>query len=310
MSLSNRDLVDERVLYLDSKSRLNAAGSDIFNSSYALPPFALSVNADEFLEVGLQSFVTKYTFYNLDTGRNADIDVSTTGAAGAYTSIQLEVGNYSAKNMIADMQGKLRTVVGLTTLTLAYKVGLFKILFTNLPVTPANTVLRFPLNETGYELFGFNIGDTTLNGDGTRSVNLGQLTAGYPPRVLSIGNEEALFINVNFGASSNINMNQSATSIQSTFAKVHVVAPFNANIFFFQTQASDFKVTFPLGETADNQISISITDEVGNFIKLQSDYQMVWRLRKFREIVETKDQILLKNLTQLMAVQLAQSQKK
>jgi hypothetical protein len=90
---------------------------------------------------------------------------------------------------------------------------------------------------------------------------------------------------------------------------VHVVAPFNANIFFFQTQASDFKVTFPLGETANNQIGISITDEVGNYIKLQSDFQMVWRLRKFRQ-ADTKDQILLKNLTQLMAVQLAQSQKK
>ena len=119
MSLSNRELVDERILYLDSKSRLNPNTSDIFNSTYQLPPFSLSVNSDEYLEVGLQSFVTKYTFYNIDTGRNADIDVSTTGAAGSYTSITLEVGNYSAKDMIADMQTKLRTVTGLSTLSLA-----------------------------------------------------------------------------------------------------------------------------------------------------------------------------------------------
>lgn len=309
MSLSNRELVDERILYLDSKSRQNPTTSDIFNSTYLLPPFSLSVNSDEFLEVGLQSFVTKYTFYNIDTGRNADIDVSTTGAAGAYTSIQLEIGNYSAKEMIADMQAKLRTVTGLTTLTLAYKRGLFKILFTNLPVTPANVVLRFPVNETGYELFGFNIGDTTLNGDGTRSVNLGQLVAGYPPRVLSIGNEEALFINVNFGATSNINMNESATAIKNTFAKVHIVAPFNANIYFFQTEASNFKVTFPLGSSAENQIDIAITDEVGNFIKLQSDFQMVWRIRKYRRVRDTKDQKLLANVAQLLAVSLAKQNK-
>ena len=308
MSLSNRELVDERVLYLDSKSRINPTGSDIYNSTYVLPPFSLSVNSDEFLEVGMQSFVTKYTFYCIDTGRNADIDVSTTGAAGAYTSIQLEIGNYSAKEMIADMQAKLRTVTGLTTLTLAYKRGLFKILFTNLPVTPANVVLRFPVNETGYELFGFNIGDTTLNGDGTRSVNLGQLTAGYPPRVLSIGNEEALFININFGSTSNISMNESATAIKNTFAKVHIVAPFNANVYFFQTEASNFRVQFPLGSSGDNQIEISITDEVGNYIKLQSDFQLVFKIRKYRN-VETKEQRLLANVAQLLAVSLARQNK-
>lgn len=308
MSLSNRELVDERILYLDSKSRLNPNTSDIFNSTYQLPPFSLSVNSDEYLEVGLQSFVTKYTFYNIDTGRNADIDVSTTGAAGSYTSITLEVGNYSAKDMIADMQTKLRTVTGLSTLSLAYKKGLFKILFTNLPGTPANVVLRFPVNETGYELFGFNIGDTTLNGDGTRSVNLGQLTGGYPPRVLSIGNEEALFLNINFGASSNISMNESSTAIKNTFAKVHIVAPFNGNIYFFQTEASNFRVQFPVGSSADNQIEISVTDEVGNFIKLQSDFQLVFKIRKFRN-VETKDQKLLANVAQLLAVSLARQNK-
>ena len=308
MSLSNRELVDERILYLDSKSRLNPNTSDIFNSTYQLPPFSLSVNSDEYLEVGLQSFVTKYTFYNIDTGRNADIDVSTTGAAGSYTSITLEVGNYSAKDMIADMQTKLRTVTGLSTLSLAYKKGLFKILFTNLPGTPANVVLRFPVNETGYELFGFNIGDTTLNGDGTRSVNLGQLTGGYPPRVLSIGNEEALFLNINFGASSNISMNESSTAIKNTFAKVHIVAPFNGNIYFFQTEASNFRVQFPVGSSADNQIEISVTDEVGNFIKLQSDFQLVIKIRKFRN-VETKDQKLLANVAQLLAVSLARQNK-
>ena len=308
MSLSNRELVDERILYLDSKSRLNPNTSDIFNSTYQLPPFSLSVNSDEYLEVGLQSFVTKYTFYNIDTGRNADIDVSTTGAAGSYTSITLEVGNYSAKDMIADMQTKLRTVTGLSTLSLAYKKGLFKILFTNLPGTPANVVLRSPVNETGYELFGFNIGDTTLNGDGTRSVNLGQLTGGYPPRVLSIGNEEALFLNINFGASSNISMNESSTAIKNTFAKVHIVAPFNGNIYFFQTEASNFRVQFPVGSSADNQIEISVTDEVGNFIKLQSDFQLVFKIRKFRN-VETKDQKLLANVAQLLAVSLARQNK-
>ena len=308
MSLSNRELVDERILYLDSKSRLNPNTSDSFNSTYQLPPFSLSVNSDEYLEVGLQSFVTKYTFYNIDTGRNADIDVSTTGAAGSYTSITLEVGNYSAKDMIADMQTKLRTVTGLSTLSLAYKKGLFKILFTNLPGTPANVVLRFPVNETGYELFGFNIGDTTLNGDGTRSVNLGQLTGGYPPRVLSIGNEEALFLNINFGASSNISMNESSTAIKNTFAKVHIVAPFNGNIYFFQTEASNFRVQFPVGSSADNQIEISVTDEVGNFIKLQSDFQLVFKIRKFRN-VETKDQKLLANVAQLLAVSLARQNK-
>jgi hypothetical protein len=306
--LANRDLVDERVLYLDSKARVDS-NEDIYNSSYILPQFALSVNADEYLEIGLQSFVTKYTFYNIDTGRNAQFDVSTDGGSTFPDSLTLTIGNVSAKELVADMQTQLRTVTALSTLTLTYTKRLFKILFTNLPATPSDVVFKFPANETGYELFGFNIGDTTLNGDGTRQVNLGQLSSGYPPRTLSIGNEEALFIGVNFGASSNVNMNESTTSINSTFAKVHIIAPFNGNIYYFATEASDYKVKFPAGSNPENQIRITITDEVGNFLKLQNDFQMVWRIKKFRQ-VKSEESRLLQNISSLLAIQMARETKK
>lgn len=308
MSLTNRELVDERVLYLDSKARANQS-EDIFNSSYLLPQFALSVNADEYLEIGLQSFVTKYTFYNIDTGRNAQFDVSTDGGSSFPDSLTLTIGNVSAKELVADMQTQLRTVSGLSGITLTYTKRLFKIQFTNIPGTPADIVLRFPVNETGYELFGYNIGDTTLNGDGTRQFNLGQLTGGYPPRTLSIGNEEALFVNVNFGATSNVNMNESSTNINSTFAKVHIIAPFNGNIYYFANDASDYRVKFPAGANPENRIQITITDEVGNFLKLQNDFQMVWRIRKFRN-TKTEESKLLQNISSLLAIQMARDTKK
>ena len=103
-------------------------------------------------------------------------------------------------------------------------------------------------------------------------------------------------------------MNESATAIKNTFAKVHIVAPFNANVYFFQTEASNFRVQFPLGSSGDNQIEISITDEVGNYIKLQSDFQLVFKIRKYRN-VETKEQRLLANVAQLLAVSLARQNK-
>jgi len=308
MSLTNRELIDERVLYLDSKARADQS-QQIFNSSYILPPFALSVNSDEYLEIGLQSFVTKYTFYNIDTGRNAQFSVSTNGGSSFPDSLTLTIGNVSAKEMISDMQTQLRTVSALSGITLTFIKRLFKIQFTNVPGTPSDIIFKFPKNETGYELFGFNIGDTTLNGDGTRQVNLGQLSSNFPPRTLSIGNEEALFVNVNFGTTSNVNMNESATNINNTFAKVHIIAPFNGNIYYFATDASDYRVKFPAGVNPENQINISITDEVGNFLKLQNDFQMVWRLRKFRNS-KSEESKLLQNISSLLAIQMARDTKK
>lgn len=308
MSITNRELIDERVLYLDSKARADQS-QQIFNSSYILPPFALSVNADEYLEIGLQSFVTKYTFYNIDTGRNAQFSVSTNGGSSFPDSLTLTIGNVSAKEMISDMQTQLRTVSALSGITLTFIKRLFKIQFTNVPGTPSDIIFKFPKNETGYELFGFNIGDTTLNGDGTRQVNLGQLSSNFPPRTLSIGNEEALFVNVNFGTTSNVNMNESATNINNTFAKVHIIAPFNGNIYYFATDASDYRVKFPAGVNPENRINISITDEVGNFLKLQNDFQMVWRLRKFRN-TKSEESKLLQNISSLLAIQMARDTKK
>lgn len=308
MSITNRELIDERVLYLDSKARADQS-QQIFNSSYILPPFALSVNADEYLEIGLQSFVTKYTFYNIDTGRNAQFSVSTNGGTSFPDSLTLTIGNVSAKELISDMQTQLRTVSALSGISLTFIKRLFKIQFTNVPGTPSDIIFKFPRNETGYELFGFNIGDTTLNGDGTRQVNLGQLISNFPPRTLSIGNEEALFVNVNFGATSNVNMNESSTNINNTFAKVHIIAPFNGNIYYFATDASDYRVKFPAGVNPENRINISITDEVGNFLKLQNDFQMVWRLRKFRN-TKSEESKLLQNISSLLAIQMARETKK
>ena len=103
----DRDVnMDTRVIYVNSKSR---SFGDIYNATFNFPNYIFSVDEYSHIELQLQSFVCKYSFYNIDTGRNADMEVSiNTGAS--FTAKQLPVGNYNTKELAANIQAMLRTV--------------------------------------------------------------------------------------------------------------------------------------------------------------------------------------------------------
>jgi len=300
---------DTRVIYINSKARFVG---DIYNCSYEFPTYVLSVDEHSHIEIQLQSFVCKYSFYNIDTDRNADLEISVNGGV-SYTAKQLPVGNYSTKELAANIQVELRAVSG-DNIKVEWQKELMKLKITPDTVPLANIYLKFPLSETGYELFGVNQSDTTIDGS-YRKFQVSAMvetpvgfTGNYFKRIMSIGNEESLFLHADFGHNRNMTIEESAKSEQSTFAKIHIIAPFFGNIYYSASSYTSYTTRFPDGVSPDNVFRFWITDENGNFMKLQNDYQMVMRVLTHRRKRNTQTEELNK-LVQLQAVNLMEKKR-
>ena len=306
--------VDERVMYLNSKARTNKSNSDIWNCRYDLPQYIFNVEFDEHVEIQLQSFVARYSWYNIDSGRNSEYEISI-NAGVSYTTLHLPVGNYNVKELATQFQTDLRSITT-DTITLEWTKNLNKLKITQNTVLLSNIYLRFPENQTGYELWGVNIGDTTLEGSGKRSFQISAVvntptgfTGNYFPRTMSIGNEESLFIHADFASNKNINIEEDSALEKNVFAKVHIISPFWANVYYSASSYTAYTTRFPDGFTTDNSVRIWITDELGNYMKLQNDYQMVWRILKHKRVIDKKLAVLENNL-QLQALNMVNNKKR
>ena len=306
--------VDERVMYLNSKARTNKSNSDIWNCRYDLPQYIFNVEFDEHVEIQLQSFVARYSWYNIDSGRNSEYEISI-NAGVSYATLHLPVGNYNVKELATQFQTDLRSITT-DTITLVWTKNLNKLKITQNTVLLSNIYLRFPANQTGYELWGVNIGDTTLEGSGKRSFQISAVvntptgfTGNYFPRTMSIGNEESLFIHADFASNKNINIEEDSALEKNVFAKVHIISPFWANVYYSASSYTAYTTRFPDGFTTDNSVRIWITDELGNYMKLQNDYQMVWRILKHKRVIDKKLAVLENNL-QLQALNMVNNKKR
>ena len=298
---------DTRVVYLNSKSRQSGVG-EIYNATYHLPDYLMAVSQDTHIEIQLQSFVCKYSFYNIDTGRNADMELSTNGVA--WTAKQLPVGNYSTKEIASNIQTIFRSITG-DNIEVEWNKNLNKLKVIQDSFNINNLYVKIPKNETGYEIFGVPITDTTLNGDGTRQFQVGSVvntpagfTGTYFPAVMSIGNEESLFLHADFGSNRNINVEAEENVLEkSTFAKIHIIAPFFGNIYYSASSYTAYTTRFPDGVAPETTIRIWLTDELGNYMKLQNDYQLVLRILRHRKRLNKQNETLEKLLS-LQAIDL------
>jgi hypothetical protein len=305
---------DTRVIYITSSSR---TAGEIYNATFNLPNYVFNVDSHSHIEIQLQSFVAKYSFYNIDVGRNADMSISANGGV-SYTASQLPIGNYNTKEIAENIQTLLRAVTG-DLITVVWTSTLMKLKITAVTVPLTDIYVKFPKNETGYELFGVNQADTTLNGDGTRQFQVSAVvdtptgfTGNYFKRIMSIGNEESLFLHADFGTNRNLTVKEQGSALgseQSTFAKVHIIAPFFGNIYYSASSYTAYTTRFPDGVPPESQMRFWITDEQGNLLKLQNDYQMVLRVLRHRRRLNPQAENLEK-LISLQAVNLLQDKKK
>ena len=305
---------DTRVVYVNSTSRTSG---EVYDAIYNFPNYIFAVDTHSHIEIQLQSFVCKYSFYNIQVGRNADLEISINGGV-SYTSKTLPIGNYNTKEIAENIQTELRAVTS-DNIKVEWIATLMKLKITPDTVLLANIYIKFPPNQTGYELFGVNQADTTLNGDGTRQFQVSAVTetptgftGNYFKRIMSIGNEESLFLHADFGTNRNLTVAEEGSALgseQSTFAKIHIIAPFFGNIYYSASSYTAYTTRFPDGVPPESAMRFWITDEQGNYLQLQNDYQMVLRILKHRRRLNPQAENLEK-LISLQAINLLQDKKK
>ena len=295
--MNNFETIDTRIVYITSASRTDLS-SPIYDAKFIIDPYIFQVNDDEYIEIQLSSFVCKYSFYNIDTDRNSAVEISINNGS-SFTSHSLPTGNYSTKELAENIQTLIRAATS-DSMTVTWNKNKNKYKYTQDTVLLTNIILKYPENETGYEIYGFSKADTTLNVDGTRQLNLGDnLDAdNLCTSIVSIGNEESLYINADFAVSKNYTIINQKQRENQFYAKVHIISPFYAFIYYVASEYNLFTNHYPLGQSPKNEFNIRITDEFGNFIKLQNDYQAVFRVIK-RKKVKTNTEQLLENLTRL-----------
>jgi len=299
---SDYEIIDTRILYLNSASRVDLT-EPIYDCNYIVEPFIFDVQNDEYLEIQFTSFICKYSFYNIDTDRNSEVFVSINNGSSFSSKLSLPRGNFNVKELATNIQTLLRGETG-DTIEVSWNKPQNKYKYTEDVVSLNNIVLKFPENETGYELYGFAKSDMTLNGDGTRQVNIGAKvdTDFFSPSVVSIGNEEALYISTDLTSAENYQLREDAQRQNEIAAKVFIIAPPSSYIYYVASDYTLYTNHYPLGVSPKNKFRIRLTDEVLNPIKLPTDYQMQFRIIKRKKHNEV--QKLLGNILKLQATNL------
>lgn len=286
---------DERIVYLTSASR--DPTDEIYDAEYTIEPYIFDINEDEKIEIQLQTFTCKYTFYNIQNDKNSEVDISINNG-GSFTSKSLPEGNYNTKELALNIRTILREVTG-DNILVAWDRNKMKYTFTQDTVLLTNIVLRFPARSTGYDLYGISKTQLSINPDGTQQVNLGNvLVNNQSPYIISIGNEESIYLHANFSNNKNISVLENKQAEDLVYAKIHIIAPFFGNIYYAASTENIYTSHFPVGIKPSNKFRFSIRDERGNLVKLQNDYQLTLRVKKFKKYF-TEEADLLNKLLKL-----------
>jgi len=297
----NLEIIDTRILYLNSNSRTDI-NDNIWDCRYIIEPYIFDVNDDEYLEIQLSSFVSKFSWYNVDTDRNSEVFISIDNGATFSNKLTLPTGNYNVKEQAENIQALLRTITS-DNIAVTWNKGKNKFKYLGDVVNVNNIILKFPENQTGYELWGFPRSATTLNLDKTRQLSIGlNLVDDLSNGVVSIGNEEALYINTDFSTNHNYQLREGSQSANQILAKVFIIAPPQGFVYYVASDYMLYTNHYPAGVSPKNEFRIRITDELGNPIKVPTDYQMTFRIIKRKKQKEITG--LLKNLIKLQATNL------
>ena len=85
------------------------------------------------------------------------------------------------------------------------------------------------------------------------------------------------------------------------YAKIHIIAPFFGNIYYASSSENIYTSHFPIGIKPNNKFRLSLRDERGNLVKLQNDYQLTLRVKKYKKYLTEEADLLTKLLKLEMA---------
>ena len=289
---------DERIVYLTSASRNSS--DQIFDAEYTVEPYIFDINENEKIEIQLQTFTCKYSFYNIQNDKNSEVEISINNGA-SFVSKTLPEGNYNTKELALNIRTILREATS-DNINVAWDKNKMKYTFTQDSVALTNIVLKFPVRSTGYELYGISKTQLTILGDGKQQVNLGNvLVNNQSPFIISIGNEESIYLHADFSNNKNLSVLENKQAEDLVYAKIHIIAPFFGNIYYASSSENIYTSHFPIGIKPNNKFRLSLRDERGNLVKLQNDYQLTLRVKKYKKYLTEEADLLTKLLKLEMA---------
>lgn len=238
----------------------------------------------EFGELSLVNFTSKMSYYNISFFRNSQF-IYNDGSAD--TTITLPDGNYNVRELATLIQTGLNDSATGIVWTVSINLNTFKYTFTYTGTPTATPVFTAILSS--FDILGFETSPKTV----------GSLT--YSDKLVSIGNEPALFIYMNYVIGQNKLIEHPTHShpsnLENVFAKINIIGT-----SFFGTITYDqgnYKYLTRVPSSSANIIEISIRDKEGNIIDFSEDYDMILQLE-----IKQKKVFTLENLGQLMATQL------
>lgn len=292
---------DERIIYLTSASR--DPKDEIYDADYVVEPYIFNIDENEKIELQLQTFTCKYSFYNIQDDKNSEVYVSINNGSSFYPLQKLPEGNYNTKELAKNIETLLRGITG-DTIGVTWDKNKMKYTFTQDNVLLTNIVLKFPVRSTGYDLYGIGKTQLTVNPDGTQQVNLGNvLVNNQSPFIISIGNEESIYLHADFQNNKNISILENRQVEDLVYAKIHIIAPFFGNIYYASSSENIYTSHFPVGIKPSNKFRLSLRDERGNLVKLQNDYQLTIRVKKYKRYL-TEEADLLNKLLKIQMTKL------
>ena len=292
---------DERIIYLTSASR--DSKDEIYDADYVVEPYIFNIDENEKIELQLQTFTCKYSFYNIQDDKNSEVYVSINNGSSFSPLQKLPEGNYNTKELAKNIETLLRGVTG-DTIGVSWDKNKMKYTFTQNTVLLTNIVLKFPIRSTGYDLYGIGKTQLSVNPDGTQQVNLGNiLVNNQSPFIISIGNEESIYLHADFQNNKNISILENRQIEDLIYAKIHIIAPFFGNIYYAASSENIYTSHFPVGIKPSNKFRLSLRDERGNLVKLQNDYQLTIRVKKYKRYL-TEEADLLNKLLKIQMTKL------
>jgi hypothetical protein len=273
---------NKKLIFISSASR-NTGSISKFDTILPTSLFNWD-DSTEYGELTLVNFTAKQSYYNINSLKNSQF---TYNDGNGDNTVTIPEGNYSVKDIATQLTTLLNAVATGIVWTISINLNTLKYNFVYTGTATSSPVFTPILHS--FDILGFNGVSRTIT------------TPDVSDKIVSIGNEPAVFLHCNyvFGQNKLIDHPQHnhPTNLDQIFAKINIIGT-----SFFGTityEEGDYKYTTRIPNTASTLVEFSIRDKEGDIIVLSEDYDMVLELE-----VKKKKPITLDNLAEIMVAQI------
>jgi len=257
------DITKEETLFLSSTANET---NDIYDAIYHLPIHLLEHKSNERQRIKLLSFTCKHSWYNIDTDRN---NVFTYREDTNDYTVTLTPGNYDINDLEIEISTQLNAVASNYTYAISYSSTTSLFTFTR-TLTGISKTVSFVFDSTyeTEEILGF-MTTATFTGVSLSSTH-----------IISIGNEENLFLRSNYASS--YLMNSDGISRSKIFGKVPILQPL-FGLIHWEMITDNHAFDIELHANQGNMLHLRLTNENNRVIKLQNHYSLMLKVITYKK---------------------------